>query len=292
MTQSLWYLRHEGKVYGPFPAPQINESLKTGKVTPDWEISLDENEWLSIAESDQFELEQPARRRRTDLEEQPWRDERERARQRWQSQSAESDPPVIHDPALDERTRLSVSRDHIRTEALLQADKAKRRSPWGPLLGGVALLILGVVVWWGQTEEPIKAGIQIGLAVDCEQPLVDGVNWKGCDKHGHIGAGVSARNARLEGARLDEAQLPGADLSYALLRSASLRNAGLGGIKLTGADLSGADLAGADLVGADLRYAILKDANLTGARFDSARLDKAVWVDGRNCAEGSLGFCR
>jgi hypothetical protein len=281
MTQSLWYLRHEGKVYGPFPAPQINESLKSGKVTPDWEISLNENDWLTIADSAQFDLGTPDRR-----------DERERARQRWQNQDAADLPPLVHDPGQDERARLSVSQDHIRTEALLQADKGKRPSPWAPALALAILAALGIAVWWGQSDEPIETGIRFNLLADCAAPLADGVNWNACNKRGYAQRQAIARNARMERVQLDDAQLPGADLSYALLRQASLRNADLKGVNLAGADLSAADLAGADLSGADLRYAVLKEANLTGTRLAAAKLDKAVWSDGRGCAEGSLGQCQ
>ena len=31
MTQSHWYLRHEGQVFGPFPTPQIEEALNMAK---------------------------------------------------------------------------------------------------------------------------------------------------------------------------------------------------------------------------------------------------------------------
>jgi hypothetical protein len=64
-----------------------------------------------------------------------------------------------------------------------------------------------------------------------------------------------------------------------------------------GVDWHGCDKSGHLLVGADLRNADLTDANLAGAnlahaRLEGANLSRAVWVDGRVCAEGSLGACK
>jgi uncharacterized protein YjbI with pentapeptide repeats len=286
MTQSLWYLRHEGQVFGPFPAPQIQEALKTGEVSPDWEISLNEIDWLSIADSGQFHV--AAWSAGETQETASWRDQRQQARERWLHESAVV-TEVVHNPEQDAAARNFIVQDHIRTQALLQAEKSKRTSPWVAILALALIAGVGVTVWLGQRDKPIQAGIR--LAINCAAALGDGINWTGCDKRGYAQPGAKARNARLDKIRLDDAHLAGADLAYASLRSASLRNASLGNVNLTGADLSAADLAGADLTGADLRYVVLTAANLTGARLDGAKLDKATWPDGRICAEGSLGAC-
>jgi len=60
---------------------------------------------------------------------------------------------------------------------------------------------------------------------------------------------------------------------------------------LTGADLFGSNLTGADLSDADFTGASLYEANLTGAYLDDAILNGAIWIDGRVCAEGSIGTC-
>lgn len=293
MTQSLWYLRHDGQVFGPFPAPQVDEALKKGEVSPDWEISLNEVDWLSIAESGQFKIEKAAWSEGDTEETASWRDQREQARQRWLQEGAVV-TDAARDPVQDAAARNSVAHDHIRTDALLQAEKTKRASPLAAILALGLLAGIGVTVWLGQGDKPIQAGI--GQVANCAAALSDGVNWTGCDKRGYAqpgGEGRNAgRNARLDKSRIDDARLKGADLAYASLRNASLRNAELANVNLTGADLTGADLTGADLSGADLRYAVLTAANLTGTRMDDAKLDKATWSDGRICAEGSLGECR
>ena len=290
MAQSLWYLRHNGRVLGPFPSPQINEFLDSGDVTPDWEVSLNETDWLTIAESGQFDGMADDQDAPGTKDVPAWRLERQKARQRWLGNEDLADSAVIHDPAKDRQVRQAIGRDHLRTEALLQADKRKRVSMAPTLMGILLLLILGVGIWWGQHEQPIQTGI--GAAAACSTPAADGVNWTHCDKRGLKLGGLRARNARMAKVRLDDAQLPGADLSYASLAGASLRNAQLTGARLVGVELGNADLSGADLSGADLRYAVLKGAALAGTRLDGVLLDKANWVDGRVCPEGSIGTCR
>ena len=290
MAQSLWYLRRNDRVLGPFPSPQIAELLDSGEVTPDWEISLNETDWLSIIESGQFDEAILGSRNLKDTDSPAWREERQKARQRWLGDPDIVDNAPSHDPVRDGETRQAISMDHIKTGALLDAEKRKRTSFTPPLLGILLLLMVGIGVWWGQREKPIQAGIS--SAVTCAAPASDGINWSHCDKRGLKQAGLRARNAKMEELRLDDAHLEGADLSYAVLTGASLRNVQFSGSNLLGAELTGVDLSGADMAGANLRYAVLKGAVLAGTRFDSARLDKATWVDGRVCAEGSLGLCR
>lgn len=288
MTQSLWYLRGDGKLLGPFPAPQIAELLDAGEVTPQWEVSLNGHDWLTIAESGQFDAD-----RQIDSEPEEnganWREERHKARQRWRGDTGGVDTALPRDAASDEHTRQAIARDHVRTEALLREAKRKRPAPLVPLLALFLLLAAGLFIWRGQAEKPTPAGIS--ATPDCAAPPGPGVNWSHCDKRGLILSQLVARNARLEKTRLDDAQLGGADLAYAYLAGASLRNVQLSRANLLAADLSGASLSGADLRGANLDYAVLKDVDLTGARLDGARLGKATWTDGRVCAEGAVGSC-
>lgn len=260
-------------------------------MTPDWEISLNEVDWLTIAESGQFESAraQWLAQRAKDPENPGWREERQKARLRWLKEADIVANAAPHDPFQDERTRQAIDKDHIRTEALLQAAKGKRTSLIAPLLAILLLLVVGIGIWRGQREKAIQTGI--ASVPDCAADAADGVNWSNCDKRGLQSTGLRARNARMARIRLDGARLAGAELAYAALDGANLRNVEFNGADLVGADLTGADLSGADLTGANLRYAVLTGAVLTGARLDSAALDKAIWIDGHTCAEGSLGQC-
>jgi hypothetical protein len=289
MVQSIWYLRHEDKVYGPFPPQQIQEALKTEEINPESEVSLNAVDWLSIADSGQFDIAVNPEIIDVSDDSVSWHDQRRQARKRWLQEGA-SVTEVERDPVRDAAERSSIERNHIRTQALLNEANNKRRSPWIVMLALALVAGAGFTIWLGQGDKPIQAGIS--QTVNCAEPLRDGVNWTGCGKPGYAQSNVKARNALMNKVRLDDARLKGADLAYASMQSASLRNIELVGVNLTGADLSQADLSGADLSGADLRYAVLTKANLTGVRFSATQLDKATWVDGRVCAAGSTDVCR
>lgn len=112
---------------------------------------------------------------------------------------------------------------------------------------------------------------------------------------------ASARNIDAQGldaswANLSGADFRGSDLTDAFLGAVRATKADFSGATLTGANLSAANLARADLTGADLSNAILRSANLQGAKLAKAvlvgaDLSGATWVDGRTCAEGSIGSC-
>ncbi len=132
MTQPLWYLRHEGKVYGPFPRPQIETALEEGDITRDWEISLDEADWIGIGESGQFSASPAApAAAQADSAGPAWREERLRARQRWLDQGDRADVVEPHDSALDAEARQAVAEDHARTEALLRLRQNRDRRVGG-----------------------------------------------------------------------------------------------------------------------------------------------------------------
>lgn len=277
MVQALWYLRHAGRTLGPYPPPQVEELLLSGAITEEWEISLDEQDWLPLKESGHFPVQKSSLQGR-DAEKSAWIEERQRARARWR----DGDAPLPLDEQLNETRRQALGLDQHRTEELVAEDRKRRPSLLIGLLALLALSAIGVSVWWGQ--KPIKASLE--QAVNCAAPAGEGINWSGCDKRGSALAGANLRNARLERTRLEDARLAGAILEYANAKGANLRNADLRGAKLTAADLSGADLSGADLSGANLRYAVFESTLLAGTR-----LDDAVWSDGRTCAPGSVGAC-
>ncbi len=289
MAQSIWYLRHEDQIFGPFPSPQIAEALKEGEVGPDWEISINGMDWLSIADSNQFKTDQASWFNGETEASASWHDQRLQARKRW-LQEGTGVTEEAHDPARDAAARSSIARDHVRTQVLLREEKNRRRSPWIVLLALAVIVGIGVSVWLGQEDKPIQAGI--GRTVHCAAMLSDGVNWSGCRKSGHVQPSARARNARMDSVLLDGARLAGADMAYASLKNANLRNTELSNANLTGADLTGADLSGVDLSGTNLSYAVLRNANLTGVRFSATRLDKATWTDGQPCATASMDVCR
>lgn len=85
----------------------------------------------------------------------------------------------------------------------------------------------------------------------------------------------------LIGAKLEGADLHGLNLSGVDFRGADLEKA----------NLQNADLSCSNLKNTDLEEANLKGANLEGANLSGTELEFATWVDGRTCAEGSIGGC-
>lgn len=292
MSQPLWYLRQRpgASVVGPFPSRQVREFLQNGEVTPAWEISLDQVNWLTIQESGQFEPESAPLAQQDEVNRQAWRDQRAQARHRWLQDTADIGRAEPHDLASDRRVRQALAQDQAHTDTLLQRQQSRRPPVVAGLLALLVLVGAIYLIWQAQQGES-AIQTEIGLVADCAAPLVEAVNWGRCDKRGLVAPGAVAKNTRMERVNLEGAQLAQADLSYAALKQANLRNANLQGISLSGADLSGADLSGSDLSGADLRYAVLQGAILAGVRLEGARLGRAVWPDGHQCAEGAVGQC-
>jgi uncharacterized protein YjbI with pentapeptide repeats len=135
------------------------------------------------------------------------------------------------------------------------------------------------------------------LPPDCGAAPAPGIVWNHCDLSGldlrmSRLDGASLRNANLRASNLNASSMRAVDLSFADLRSARLERSQLDGAVFRGANLAGASLLGANLSGADFSHADLRNAELFGANLADARLDRALWVDGRQCGEGSLGTCR
>lgn len=289
MTQPLWYVRKHGSVTGPFPTPQIKEMLKLGDMVPGDLVSLDGRQWMSIAQSGQF-LPEPRKPVAADaIADAEWRHEREKARARW---TGDIEPwPVGDLPGLsqDARRAAALAQDHENTRHLVE-EQAARKPPL--IMAGIALLVvigIGIAIWHGEGDDTLRTAFE--KVSNCGQPAGPGISWAGCPRAGANLRGASLRNADLSRGNFDGAELSLADLDYADLRRASLRGANMRSVKLVGAVLDAADLTGADLRGADLRYASFKGAILEGVRLDGAALGKAIWQDGKLCAETSLGTC-
>jgi len=99
--------------------------------------------------------------------------------------------------------------------------------------------------------------------------------------------GANMKRINLEGANMEIINLKGADLTLANLSFSQLHAA-----NLQNANLMLANMTKTLLVDADLRGANLQGANIQGAIFFQANLSNATWVDGRVCAEGSIGECK
>lgn len=286
MTQHLWYVRKQGAVSGPFPAQQIRQSFSLAELDLSDMVSLDGVQWVKLIETDILEK-APAKPKVAESD-QEWRQEREKARLRWLNDSVET--PVIQPNRDEVDARLREHEEETRTR--LKAE-SNRKPGWLSGLGLVlAVVLIGLGVWFGQSGE---SGIQASLSGrvnNCNAPAGEGVAWGGCNKDVASLARANLKNALLMKARFERADLAGADLSYANLDGANLRGANLRGASLRGASLVQADISGADLSGADFGFAVLSGARLDGARLDGALFGQSTWIDGRICAEQSIGACQ
>jgi len=288
MTQPLWYVRRNGKTTGPFPARQLRETFALGQLDLKDEVSLDGHSWLKLRDTDVLDTEHKPTHL-AELDDDAWRQEREKAKLRWISDS-EVAPEVGGGELTDENIRLR--RHEEETRAMLDNQSRKRPAFVAGLVMLLVLVLIGIGVWKGQTGDSKIVASLSSKVRNCSQPPVEGVIWSGCDKNDAVLKGAVLRTANLVGVHLERADLRGADLSYANLASADLRGANLRNAILKGATLAQADLTGADLAGADLGFAVMSDALLDGTRLDGASLRQTTWVDGHLCGEQSVGACQ
>src|SRR5690606_20690505 len=146
----------------------------------------------------------------------------------------------------------------------------------------IAVLLISTVSGSVQAEECV-----LGPRVACAGVDLSQREWRRADL-----AGADLSGADLSGSDLREADLYRANLAGANLSGADLREAILNRSDLSGADLSGARLDDAQIRGAKLEGANLTKADISRLEMSYAELGGATWVDGRVCAEGSLGACK
>jgi hypothetical protein len=286
-----WYIRKHGKVAGPFPQAQVAEYLVLGRLVRSDEISLDRETWVSVQDSGYFPEGASQIQVCESEEEGAWLSERAQARHRWLDERLYADAEGAAERRQTEPEPLQALRhDHQVTKQMMLAERRQGPKLWVGLLVFISLAAAGAGIWYGQGEGVVLVKATVGPP-DCTASG-PGVNWSGCAKVAANLQGAKLRHSKLVGAKLDEADLQVADLSLADLSRASLRASNLEGAGLRAADFTGADLTGANLAATDLSYATFTGAKLDGVRLDGARLDKAAWVDGRICAEGSVGACR
>jgi len=134
-----------------------------------------------------------------------------------------------------------------------------------------------------------------------------GLDLAGDEAVDHLTAENACPGCDLSGVDLMRGEFPEADLDQADLSEANLAWANFSKAHLADARLVEANMYQTDLRGADLRRAVLRDAKLTGAKLQKANLQGAIlddanlnganfsgaiWIDGSECALGSIGRCK
>lgn len=247
-----WYVRHNEQIRGPYLSGEIRHQLVIGSLTLEDLISQDKEQWQSLL----------------------------------------SVPEVIPPEMRAVEGDRSAKRLLEAREKQGGGDFQRRsmKGLWGPLsvLVGAAVAAVVIANWlW----EPIVIGDP-----QCEAPPSPGVDWRYCRKNGANLANSDFTHANmssvnLQGADLSEGTFESAILSYANLSDADLSYSEMNRANMKGADLQRAKLTYSNLESANLSFANLTGASLGGAKLENARLDNAIWLDGSECASGSVGKC-
>lgn len=251
----LWQLKRGDEITGPFPEPFICQQILVGRIDENDLISLDGHAWHSYREFPEIgeEIE-----RLLDLHAEShdpaWHQERIRAARRY----------------YDERK--SPDRREHETEAQRPAEHDRREVPETVEQHTYRHNVAEVDGWLRRTRQhygwPALA-LLVGML--------------------GIAAALHYNRAVVP---IDIGLGRGADCEHAPARGINWRGCNKAGLLLAGADLREADLSGADFSGANLSYANLTGARVGGARLEGTILSGATWIDGRQCAAGSVGTCR
>jgi hypothetical protein len=316
--QTLWYTRRGKEIRGPFPVKQITRYILLGRISESDYLSTDQRKWTLVSDLPEFIPEEmqadlSVAENREKLRLAKLREDERKAGDRRQTAQEQFDNDLRYRRSGDERREgepIEVLRHReIKTETarIISKKPASYRLHFLALLAIIALIISVAIVTTPEQELAIN---------NCNEPPRVAVNWSNCRMDGiHLSAVDLARanlkNTTLVGADLSGANLNEARMSYvnllqakiengnlsnatmigAVLRKTDLRNAKLRNSDLSYAILHEADLSNADLSNANLTHAVLNGANLTNTNLTGAVLDKAVWVDNRVCAPGSVGKC-
>lgn len=277
-----WYIRKDGRVFGPFPNHLISSYLILGRFDLEVEASPDQTHWAPVKNY---------RALVPDVVLNAGTPEGAKAlmmaRLREDERSARAEDASIERRALEDQA--------IKLHRQLHEDirsQYHQRFQLNWLYSLPVLLLVVVLLLAFLFCKPQK----LLSTADCSAPAASGVDWSFCNKQSaklllRDLSGVNLSNTRLNSANLMGSRLDDSNMSYANLTQANLQNTSLRRVFLKGAVLNQADIQGANLTGADLSYAELSGALLKGAVLQDARFDHAIWVNGETCLANSVGEC-
>ena len=281
---TLWYVRQNGEVMGPFPSRVLTDNLILGRLSMDDQACLDLESWQAISDISVLHPEQGINvQTKITLDERNGFDRRQ-----------SSDGNSRNKRPRSKERRAQENPDIIRRRQFHTVLMRKFREQQSPILWplvAVAFILISVVgtAIFSPTLLPISQ-------VDCHAPADIAVNWNNCYKPNLQLANTTMNNAQLRSARLSNsnlinATLTSADMAYADLSFSALNYSQLQNVNMVGVNLEQADLSRADLSNADLSYANLLNANLDGAILDNVSFDNAIWPNGDICSVQSVGQC-
>ncbi|MCP4995937.1 MAG: pentapeptide repeat-containing protein [Gammaproteobacteria bacterium] len=291
-NQRLWFIRRDGSVKGPFPAGSIRRFILVGRVRMRDEVSSDRKDWQLVSKVPEVvppEIRKSlAEGENVDLITARLREDERTGTDRRSGQPAGA--YAVRRKGERRKGESEKIKRHRDTRRRLTNEELKPEKSLLPTLAVVMLVltVIGVGFYLGA-----PSGVQ---EPDCNAPAAPGVIWRNCIFLNLSAESNDLSTAEINNAKLTNAQLSGshfndANLQYSDLSRADLSHATLLRARLKGANLRQANLSYADLSEADLRFADLREANLGAANIKGARFDQAIWIDGRECAPGSVGGC-
>lgn len=284
--RATWYLERAGRVTGPFPSGRIKRDIVLGRIREPARLSTDTRSWRLPAEIPEFahlRVASPGSAEFARVDE----------RQSERRHAGEDDATP--------RAQARSGRDRRRAEpGVIRNRRAKSRAVWQGLAEPRPRTMMAWLVVAAASAMALLLAVKLTpplpRSVDCEKTAAPEVNWTACRRAQSELRQADLRGAQLKNADLSDsdlagANLAGADVAYANLGAANLTLANLASSRLVGANLRAARLSHADLRASDLQYADLRNAQIDGAQFGGAQLSNAIWVDGKTCADGSVGAC-
>ena len=283
MRKTLWYIKKNGVVTGPFPSQVIRHHLALNRLHQHDHISQDRLHWQAIQAVEELQADD------TDSPETKLLlDERTGYDRRQQQLHQASQTPRDADRRSPESDEL-IRRRRLHAQLMSRFRQPARPLFWPLMLLGFGLTLLTLNAIISPTLLPVSQ-------IDCTAQAGPAINWNNCQKPYQNLQGLDLHHAQLRSTNISRSNLTfthfsSADMAYADLSYSQLNHSNLQHSNLVGADLTYADLNGADLSYADLSYANLSHANLADAILDNVTLDHAIWVNGTLCGVSSIGQC-
>lgn len=186
-TQSLWFVRHGGRVSGPFPAKLISQDVMLGRFQATDEASTDRVRWTQIQEITELQPHishtQNATGETADTAP-DWERVRREAALRWVDERQRvdrRDQMGIQEPI--ELNRRSQARRVQANSPDLATLKQRRKRFLGigiVLLGLLALVLYAVFSFFPRNQ--VKVGLYDPYTA-CANPASSQLNWARCDKN-------------------------------------------------------------------------------------------------------------
>jgi pentapeptide repeat protein len=278
-----WYTRQDKTISGPFTKALLKSNLQLGRINVQTEVSTDQKYWQPLGDIIALETDDPVIPPPLPL------DERDGFDRRNEQPLTEAEREMRRQQRRKQEPDFLIQQRQQRSE-LLERLKPERPARFWPIFI-ISVILTGVFI--GAISFPTPSNIS---EADCEAAPAPLVNWENCLKPGMdipsaTLTGANLRNSGLAMSNMMNADLVEADLSYADLPLSNLSYTNFQGANLKGANLQQADLSYSNLSDSDLSFANLRDAKLGGSDLQNTKLDKAIWIDGRICAAGSIGNC-